>query len=119
MQTKQLRFFYVLFLLPFLAIGQSKEQSSVLPTSLAPSQPKKAHTAHRMKSVKFKKAKVQHTARYEYYERIEKAAKEKQKILRKLAKPQYSDPRHFGHKCMPKKRPYWRMRYCKECGIRH
>lgn len=102
-----------------LVLGQSKEQGSMPPTSLAPSEPPKAHSEHRIKSTKFKKAKVQRTARYEFYERIEKAAKEKQKLLRKLAKPQYSNPRHFGHKCLPKKRPYWRMRYCKVCGIRH
>ena len=116
---KQLRFFYVILLIPILAIGQSKEQGSMLPTSLAPSQPKKTQASHRIKATKFHKTKVRHTARYEFYERVEKAAKEKQKILRKLAKPQYSNPRYFGHKCLPKKRQYWRMRYCKECGIRH
>lgn len=115
----QLRFFYVLLLMPFLVIGQSKEQGSMLPTSLAPSQPQKAHASHRIKATKFHKANVRHTARYEFYERVEKAAKEKQKVMRKMAKPQYSNPRYFGHKCLPKKRPYWRMRYCKECGIRH
>lgn len=115
----QLRFFYMMFLIPFLAIGQSKEQGSMMPTSLAPTQPKKAPSSHRMKAVKFHKTKVRHTARYEFYERVEKAAKEKQKVMRKMAKPQYSNPRYFGHKCLPKKRPYWRMRYCKECGIRH
>lgn len=115
----QLRFFYIMLLIPFFAIGQSKEQSSMLPTSLAPSQPKKAQASHRIKATKFHKTKVKHTARYEFYERVEKAAKEKQKMMRKMAKPQYSNPRYFGHKCLPKKRPYWRMRYCKECGIRH
>ncbi len=116
---KQLRFFYVMFLIPFLASGQSKEQSSMLPTSLAPAQPQKAQASYRIKATKFHKKKVKHTARYEFYERVEKAAKEKQKIIKKLSKPQYSNPRYFGHKCLPKKRPYWRMRYCKECGIRH
>ena len=119
MQTIQLRFFYVLIVMPHLAYGQNKEQGSMLPTSLAPASTKKEYPAHRIKATKFRKSKVQHTARYEYYERVEKAAKEKQKILRKLSKPQYSNPAHFGHKCLPKKRPYWRMRYCKQCGIRH
>ena len=118
MQTIKLRFFYVLLLVPFLALGQSKEQAN-MPTSLVPSQPHKVQTAHRIKAAKFKKPKMQHTARYEYYERVEKAAKEKQKILRKLSKPQYSNKRYFGHKCLPKKRPSLKMRYCKECGIRH
>jgi hypothetical protein len=106
-------------LLPFMAVGQNKEQGIALPTSLAPASAKKEYSAHRIKATKFRKAKVQHTARYEYYVRVEKAAKQKQRILRKLSKPQYSNPAHFGHKCLPKKRPYWRMRYCKECGIRH
>ena len=119
MQNIKLRFFYALLLLPFFTVGQSNEQESMLPTSLAPAQPKRTTASHRMKAVKFHKTKVKHTARYEFYERVEKAAREKQKILRKLAKPQYSNPRYFGHKCLPKKRPYWRMRYCKECGIRH
>jgi hypothetical protein len=66
-----------------------------------------------------KKSNVKHTARYEFYERVEKAAKEKQRILRKLAKPQYSDQRYFGHKKLPKKRPPHKMRYCGECSIRH
>ena len=118
MQTIRLRFFYVLFFMPFLALAQNKE-GSVLPTSLASARTPKAYSAQRIKSAKFKKPKVQHTARYEYYERVEKAAKQKQKLLRKLSKPQYSNPRYFGHTCLPKKRPYWRMRYCKECGIRH
>ena len=118
MQTNQLRFFYVLIVVPVLSFGQNKDQGS-MPTSLAPASSKKENSAHRIKETKFRKPKVQHTARYEYYERIEKAAKQKQKVLRKMAKPQYSNPAHFGHKCLPKKRPYWRMRYCKECGIRH
>lgn len=66
-----------------------------------------------------RKQNVKHSARYEFYERIEQAAKDKQRILRKLAKPQYSDPRYFGHKRIPKKRPAHKMRYCGECGIRH
>lgn len=67
----------------------------------------------------FKKGDVKHSARYEFYERIEQAAKEKQRILKKLAKAQYSDPRYFGHKRIPKRRPPHKMRYCGECGIRH
>ena len=119
MQTVKLSFFCAYLLISFQSFAQSKEQSSMLPTSLAPTSARKEYPTHRIKATKFKKSKVQHTARYEYYERVEKAAKEKQKILRKLAKPQYSNPAHFGHKCLPKKRSYWRMRYCKECGIRH
>jgi len=66
-----------------------------------------------------RKQNVKHTARYEFYERIEQVAKDKQRALRQLAKPQYSDPRYFGHKKIPKRRPANKMRYCGECGIRH
>ncbi len=66
-----------------------------------------------------KNAKVKHTARYEYYARIEHIAKEKQKMLKKMAAPQYSNPLYFGHKRPPKRNPVHKMKYCKECGIRH
>jgi hypothetical protein len=71
------------------------------------------------KAATFKKGKVKYSARYEFYERIEKAAKEKQKLMRKLAKSQYSDPSYFGHKKKPKRRPPHKMRFCDECHIRH
>ncbi|MFM8912499.1 MAG: hypothetical protein ACKOE6_06185 [Flammeovirgaceae bacterium] len=67
----------------------------------------------------FKKPNVKHTARYEYYKRMELVAKEKQKMLRMMAKPQYSDFAYFGHKRKPKRHLPFAMRYCKECGIRH
>ncbi len=63
--------------------------------------------------------KVKHSAEYEFYARVEKVAKEKQKMLRKMAKPQYSNYLYFGHKSPPKKHLPFQMRYCKECGIRH
>lgn len=71
------------------------------------------------KTYVYKKPNVKHTARYEFYDRVEKAAREKKKILKKLSKPAYSDPRYFGHKRKPKKRPPHKMRYCDECSIRH
>lgn len=66
-----------------------------------------------------KKPNVKHTARYEYWDRIEQAAKEKKRILKELAKDQYQDARYFGHKKLPRKRAAHKMRYCSECGIRH
>jgi hypothetical protein len=63
--------------------------------------------------------KVKHTAEYEFYARVEKVAREKQKMLRKMAKPQYSNFLYFGHKHPPKKHLPFQMRYCKECGLRH
>jgi len=118
---KQLRFFYVYWLLlPGLALGQVNTAGESVSNSLRPaSVQQQNHTHSKVKAVKYKKPKVQHTARYEFYVRVEKAAREKQKILKELAKPQYSGYRYFGHKKIPKRRPPWKMRYCDECGIRH
>ncbi len=68
---------------------------------------------------KQKKVKVTRTAQYEFYKRVEKASKDKQRIMRKLSKPQFSNPAYFGHKRKPKKRATHRMRFCSECHIRH
>jgi hypothetical protein len=62
---------------------------------------------------------VKHTPEYEFYERVERAAREKKMLVRKLYKPQYSDFRYFGHKKIPTRRKPNKMRYCDECGIRH
>ncbi|MBX2915147.1 MAG: hypothetical protein KF856_07735 [Cyclobacteriaceae bacterium] len=80
---------------------------------------KPTHQQTKRQKILLKKAKVKHTAQYEFYARVEKAAKEKQKLLKKLAAPQYSNPLYYGHKKMPKKNPPYKMKYCKECGIRH
>lgn len=117
---KQLRFFYViLVMLPLLATGQTNHAAGSVPNSLRPAAVESSPVRSKAKPVRFKKAKVQHTAQYEFYVRIEKAAKEKQRILKELSKPQYSDFRYFGHKKIPRRRPAWKMRYCNECGIRH
>jgi hypothetical protein len=75
--------------------------------------PKKA------KASKYRRPKAKHTAQYEFYERVERAAREKQKIMKFLARRQYSDPSYFGHKKKPKRRPPHKMRHCDECQIRH
>ena len=114
----------------FLTWGQVYGQTGTAPTSLSPGTvatitPKKSTRKARFfepaheKTFQYKKPNVRHTARYEFYVRVEQAAKEKQRILKKLAKPQYSNPKYFGHKKMPKRRPPHKMRFCGECGIRH
>ncbi|HEU5145476.1 MAG TPA: hypothetical protein VFT90_02130 [Chryseosolibacter sp.] len=55
----------------------------------------------------------------EFYERMEQVAKERRKTEKLMEKPQYSNPMYFGHKRPPKKRKPSKMKYCKECGIRH
>jgi hypothetical protein len=77
------------------------------------------HHRSQWRSPQLKKMKVKHTPEYEFYKRVEKVAREKQRMLKKMAAPQYSNPLYFGHKRPPKKHIASRMRYCKECGIRH
>jgi hypothetical protein len=55
----------------------------------------------------------------QYYQRMADLEKARKKNERLMAKPQYSDPLYFGHKHPPKKRKPSRMKFCKECGIRH
>lgn len=55
----------------------------------------------------------------EYYDRMEQVVKTRRKAEKIMEKPQYSDPMYFGHKRPPKKRKPSRMKFCKECGIRH
>jgi len=98
----------------------AKAQTSLNPIQNSESaSARKVYAPKSSKTVKRKKPNVKHTAQYEFYERVEQAAKDKQRILRKLSKPQFSNPAYFGHKRKPKKRPPHRMRYCSECHIRH
>lgn len=54
-----------------------------------------------------------------YYERMAQLAKTKRKNETLQDKPQYSDPMYFGHKRPPKKHKPGKMKFCRECGIRH
>lgn len=107
-----------LFALFFLtsAVGYSQTQ---VPTSREPGRYQGIHSPQHGKAAKRKKQKVEHTAQYEFYERVAQAAREKQRILKYLSRPQFADHRHSGHKKMPKRRLPHKMRYCSECGIRH
>jgi len=109
------RIFCLLALTGFFttAHGQTKE-----PNSLGPGK-KQVFYAPSTARVKTKRVNVKHTARYEFYQRVERVAKEKQWALKKLSKMQYSDRRYFGHKRIPSRKSPDKMRYCNECGIRH
>ena len=91
---------------------------SVLPNSQQQGK-KQAHYAPRHLGTQKGKTRVRHTPQYEFYKRVEQAAKEKQRIFRKLSKAQFSNPLYFGHKRIPKRHPSHKIRYCRECGIRH
>jgi hypothetical protein len=157
MQQLRLGFFLCLLgmLFPFVSYGQSNTLGDRGPSTVD-EQHHAFHKPHitRKQKLLFRKPSVKHTAEYEYYNRMEQVArekqtvalkelklrgmphprqtaeyefyvraesvaKEKQRLLRKLAKPQYSDFTYFGHKRPPKKHLPFAMRYCKECGIRH
>jgi len=101
-----------------LSPGETNVSSATV-TKPAKNKHSKFFAPRKAKSATFRKGKVKYSARYEFYERVEQAAKEKKKLMRKLAKSQYSDPSYFGHKKKPKRRPPHKMRFCDECHIRH
>ena len=111
-----------LWCLPALLIIVSIDvHGQQVPTSRDPGTRNGVHSPRLTKSRKarFKRPRVEHSAQYEFYQRVEEAAKEKQRILKYLDRRQFKDHRYFGHKRIPKKRPPHKMRYCNECGVRH
>jgi hypothetical protein len=122
MQNLRLFLFCLILAVPGFTL-EGRAQEKQFPNSLNPGYSSTATIKHSKKrKARFfapRRPNVKHTARYEFYERVEKAAKEKQRILKELSKPQYSDYRYFGHKKIPKRRKPHKMRYCDVCGIRH
>lgn len=121
MQKSTLGFFFCLVAIasPLLTRAQTTLVDKSLPEEQVNVQTKRAHKPTKERSVRPKKVNVKHTPRYEYYARVEKVAKEKQRIMRKMDEPQYTNPLYYGHKRPPKRHAVHKMRYCKECGIRH
>lgn len=87
------------------------------PTSLSPSAPEKKYGPKKTK--KGKLAQPTYGSEEAYFKRMEELQKTRRKNEKMLDKPQYSDPMYFGHKRPPKKRPPHKMKFCKECGLRH
>ena len=126
MQTKTL--FVILLLV--IAIGghaqsnrkKKKKQEEELaiqgPNSLTPV-PKNQRVYAPPKKTKSLSKGPTFSAEEDFRKRMELVAKQKRKAEKEMMKPQYSDPSYFGHKRKPKKRHYKKMKYCKECGIRH
>jgi hypothetical protein len=121
MQNSSLRFFVCLLAIcsPLLLSAQTTLGDKSVPEEKIQAQTKRAHKPTKERSVRLKKVNVKHTPRYEFYARVEKVAKDKQRMLRKMDEPQYTNPLYFGHKRPPKRHEVHKMRYCKECGIRH
>jgi hypothetical protein len=78
-----------------------------------------SHMDYSPKKSKVKFKGTTYNSERNYYERMEDVRKTRKKEARELMKPQYSDPLYFGHKNPPKKHKAGKIRYCKECGIRH
>ncbi|MBS1558789.1 MAG: hypothetical protein JST69_08660 [Bacteroidetes bacterium] len=113
--------FLFLFLLAQVGRGQSNSLGDRSTATALADRSQKVHQQRTSKRQRllFRKPNVRHTAQYEFYDRLEQVAKEKKRMLRQMAKPQYSDFLYFGHHSKPKKHLPFAMRYCKECGIRH
>lgn len=87
------------------------------PTTLDPFYQPKEPTPKKEKSKKGKGP--TYDSQQEFDDRMQARAKTNRRNERLLSKPQYSDPTYFGHKRTPKKRPPGKMKFCKECGLRH
>jgi hypothetical protein len=95
---------------------QGADQS--IPSSLNPAQPTQQFFAP--KKVKRKDQSGPTVETYEQYvARMKKTVKAIEKNERLMRKPQYSNPLYFGHKRLPKKHKAGKLKFCKECGIRH
>ena len=103
-------------------MAQSKKKNSKgeesQSSSLSPYYPAETKNVKKDKR-KQSKGKITYNARDKFYDRVEQVAKDNRKAEKELQKPQYSDPSYFGHKRPPKRRPAGKLKYCKECGIRH
>jgi len=94
-----------------------KDQSSQ-PTTLDPAsdEPTSAPKQSRRKT---KSTGATYNSQKEFEERMAARGKTYRKNEKMLMTPQYANPAYFGHKRPPKKRPANKMKFCKECGIRH
>ena len=98
-------------------LKSKNEPTSQQPNSLDPTTSTRKEYAPRESSKSARRSSL--SPEQQFYERMEDVAKVRRKNERMMEKPQYSDPMYFGHKRPPKKRKASRMKFCKECGIRH
>src|SRR5260221_8631986 len=104
MINQKLGFFIAAMTITYLSHGQSNTLGDRAPATAEEQHHKiQKQKISKKQKLLFHKVNVKHTARYEFYVRIEKAAKEKQRLLKKMGEPQYSDFTYFGHKHKPKR----------------
>jgi hypothetical protein len=114
-------FLFIAACLSTSVYGQKKYPEAVdqsLPTSLNPASPSQHFFAPKKAKRKNESAPTIET--YEQYvARMKRTVKAIEKNERLMRKPQYSNPLYFGHKRLPKKHKAGKLKFCKECGIRH
>jgi hypothetical protein len=93
----------------------SKEQTDQ-PTTRDPYYPEKTYEP---KVTKKKIKGPTYESEDKYYERMAELEKTKRQNEKYEDNPRYTDPMYFGHKRPPKKHKPGKMKYCKECGLRH
>ena len=97
-----------------------KGSSTNQPTTLDPGSANVPTVSPRLSGKKEKKSKgPTYNAQKEFEDRMQARAKTYRKNEKMLMRRQFNDPSYFGHKHKPKKHSAAKMRYCKECGIRH
>jgi hypothetical protein len=88
-------------------------------TSLSKYFPDEDYVPEKKSKAKSKGRKATHNAMDAHEARMKEVVKEHRKAEKERMKPQYSDPSYFGHKRKPKKHKPGKMKFCKECEIRH
>jgi len=97
-----------------------KGSSPNQPTTLNPGSSNAPTVSPRHSGKKEKKSNgPTYNAQKEFEDRMQARAKTYRKNEKMLMRRQFNDPSYFGHKHKPKKHSAAKMRYCKECGIRH
>ncbi|HTF20742.1 MAG TPA: hypothetical protein VK658_21865 [Chryseolinea sp.] len=99
----------------------ARKGTAVQPTTLSPGSEDADFVAPSVKMRKEKKKSrgITYNAQKEYDDRMASRAKTNRYNERMLMKPQYANPAYFGHKRKPKRHAPGKLKYCKECGIRH
>lgn len=95
---------------------QKEQQSSSQPNSVNPSY---QEIVYAPKSTKTKSKGITYGGEKKYYERKAQVEKDNRKAEKEMMKPQYSDFSYFGHKRPPKRHKPGKLKYCKECGLKH
>lgn len=98
---------------------QKAKSSSQQSTSLSPYFPSEDYKPEKTGKSKSKSSKLTYNAMDEHEARMKAVVKDHRKAEKEMLKPQYSDPTYFGHKRKPKKHKPGKMKFCKECEIRH